>query len=278
MSSSNFCRCYARRTAFTLVELLIVIGIIALLISILLPVINRARQQANVTACMANLRQIGQAIDVYAVGQKNTMPLLLERNFNYALQPGILEPVAVGNGRSWPGLLRDVTKIPVQALRCPSDPRFTGFPITDGFQVPAPMVSGTTDPKVYYSYGAIYSAYGSAAVPTPRRQPWSITHLSTQDQVKGAMPRARLTRAGTVILVTDSTVPYLSSAGGWANLKSSLISGISTSPPSVHAGNFFRHMPGRDYRKGPNALFADGHCEQRLNIDDMTEDNFNYVQ
>jgi prepilin-type N-terminal cleavage/methylation domain-containing protein/prepilin-type processing-associated H-X9-DG protein len=62
------------RRGFTLVELLVVIGIIALLISILLPALSKARQSATRVKCSNNLRSMGQLFNVYATSNRGFFP------------------------------------------------------------------------------------------------------------------------------------------------------------------------------------------------------------
>jgi prepilin-type N-terminal cleavage/methylation domain-containing protein/prepilin-type processing-associated H-X9-DG protein len=63
------------RRGFTLIELLVVIAIIALLLSILMPALQRVKKQARATTCLSNLKQIGLAAELYAGDNDGSNPI-----------------------------------------------------------------------------------------------------------------------------------------------------------------------------------------------------------
>ena len=64
-----------RQRAFTLVELLVVIGIIAVLVAILMPALQRAKYQAQQTQCLSQMRNIGQALSMYVAETRGFVPI-----------------------------------------------------------------------------------------------------------------------------------------------------------------------------------------------------------
>lgn len=89
-----------RKRGFTLVELLVVIGIIAVLISLLLPALIGVRQQAQQVACLSNLKQIGQAALMFAADHRQHMPLAGTVQSSGALPgQGTATPRGVGDQR-----------------------------------------------------------------------------------------------------------------------------------------------------------------------------------
>lgn len=68
------------RDGFTLVELLVVMGIIAILVSLLLPVLSKVREQGRQVLCMSNLRQLGNAMILYAAANDGYLPATAQKN------------------------------------------------------------------------------------------------------------------------------------------------------------------------------------------------------
>ena len=82
---------------FTLVELLVVIGIIAVLIAILLPALTGARRAANAAKCLSNLRQVVTAFQFYAADYKNAIPVARQDYPDLRFEVGTMTDLDLAN-------------------------------------------------------------------------------------------------------------------------------------------------------------------------------------
>jgi len=120
-------RSLGRVRAFTLIEILVVIGIIAILIGLLVPMIEKGREQAVVVKCATNLRQIGQAITLYANDNHGAYPRTIydpAAPLTKGTNPAAASPFAPGGPSAndttaaWFLLVR-TQKIPPVIFTCP---------------------------------------------------------------------------------------------------------------------------------------------------------------
>jgi prepilin-type processing-associated H-X9-DG protein/prepilin-type N-terminal cleavage/methylation domain-containing protein len=241
-----------RRGAFTLVELLVVIGIIAVLIAILLPVLGKAREQARRVQCAANLRSIGVALTLYTQ-QTGYYPA------------GMLSLIVSGpNGCAavWPVRLRPFLDGQQEMFYCPSaDERArwtrdrppsplglaTAAHAGYGYEQGEPLLDAVFD---YFSYGYnIRGAGGNDSLPPDDRHRglgWMLYLPGTNSAGEGRELRANRVRLpADMIAITDTLTD------GWWDF---VVYPNRTEQPN-------RMLPGRIHNGGTNALFCDGHVQ-----------------
>lgn len=270
-----------RRNGFTLVELLVVIGIIALLISILLPALNRAREQAKQAQCLSNLRQIGSALQMFAGEHKNHYPLAGElwgpsdatpaglqdptqQKYAYFPDPSrgnrtycAPMPFALSNYLGYSGIIQTepayMSSSVLRIFTCPSNvDQMAAGQILQQCYFMVNYNSDYTGPTLPSSYGINEAVFGWSDASNPTNG-----GVYGHDRVRGNL--ARISHAADVMLMAD-TSPR--GTPGWIM--------YDDHGPSDTLENFYLDTDGCD---GPELfdhnrhfgkigiLFGDYHCE-----------------
>jgi prepilin-type N-terminal cleavage/methylation domain-containing protein/prepilin-type processing-associated H-X9-DG protein len=251
-----------RHRAFTLVELLVVIGIIALLIAILLPALSKARKSANTVKCLSNLRSIGQGYALYAVDFKNTWPVAVHT-----------EKIGTGwqnipQERRWYDLIYPYVGGSTNVEKTQDIDKIRRNSVLWG--CPEWYKSNDFDPNDSTQRDKLRVGYGMQYYPTyfeDGKQPQHLAYINQSGGlVFGEYPRVSAwTKAADRGLVADSvthiigmngTVTQLASTNTWYDMDPS----IAAPDIYVDAG---RHGPKKhlDQYNSPclNMLFCDGH-------------------
>jgi prepilin-type processing-associated H-X9-DG protein/prepilin-type N-terminal cleavage/methylation domain-containing protein len=110
--------------AFTLIELMVVIGLISMLASLMLPVLGKMRAAAQSAVCTSNLRQMGQAWTMYTTESRGKlMPYLWQ---------SLTTPDSAWNGY-WPGVIENKGGVKGNALLCPSASQISTNAAANGY-------------------------------------------------------------------------------------------------------------------------------------------------
>lgn len=227
-------------TAFTLIELIVVISIIGLLMGILLPALNAARNTARSAVCKSNLRQLGFALKIYAAKHNGYMiPNYEPANETYWWGRKLTSGIDHEKGFMWPCLRSELKKNSV--FECPSQKYGT-------YRLQGKPPSEPDDPKwITSTYG--YNGYYLS----PPKSPWpNIRHRPWQKEETIRTPSNVLAFADTMLSRTNNGQFLENNA--MVDPPQLLSSNGTRWEPNPYPTTSFRH------NDKTNIVFVDGHC------------------
>jgi prepilin-type N-terminal cleavage/methylation domain-containing protein len=134
---------------FTLIELLVVIAIVTILAGLLLPLLVRAKEKAQMIQCLNNLRQIGVGLKMYVHDNRDTFPPAQEKQFNPSAPVNYFHANFLGGADPLPGIEDDIP---------PATNRLVNpyVPSRRAWQCPADRGLFTFRPTCFYAVGNCY--------------------------------------------------------------------------------------------------------------------------